>query len=272
MLIPMYLNRLALMNYRPATRLFQRRVLSNLERHLAPHSLADANRYQLEAFLGRPLAPGSRRSYRSCLRTFYAWAADEGFVEDNPAQKIPAVRVARGIPRPLDEGALRVALMRADARMRAWLLLMSLAGLRCIEVAALTPDDLMRTESGWLLYLRECKGGGTAVLPAHTAVVAALLALPISANLWWAVGAQQVSRTVGAHLRSAGIDATAHQLRHTAATMWLRESGHDLLTTAALMRHKSVETTQGYAALDPIRPAQVVAGMSIPWLLLGESA
>lgn len=263
MIIETYLNRLALQSFRPNTILLRKRVLTNLANHLAPQTLESAGRHDLERFLARDLAPGSRRVYRSCIRHFYAWATDEGFVSANPAERIPAIRVARGTPRPLDDEALRLALSHADLRMRAWLLLMCLAGLRCMEVAALTPGDLMHQDEGVILFLREVKGGGTATVPAHALVVAALAALPISAGLWWSVRPQHVGQYIAAYLRSMGIDATAHQLRHSAATLWLRDSEHDLLTTSVLMRHKSVETTQIYAQLDPVRPAQVVSSVQI---------
>lgn len=259
LLIESYLSRLTLASYRPATVDLRRRVLVNFAATLAPRELADASRHDCEQFLARPLAPGSRRVYRSTLRHFYGWAVDEGLLGENPAGRIPPIRVRAGTPRPVSEPDLRRALARADTRTRAWLLLMSLAGLRCLEVAALRPRDLVSTDGGWLLMLVETKGGAPAVVPAHPAVVSGLSMLPVSAGMWWSCSSRHVGRVVAGHLRSCGVDATAHQLRHTAATAWLRASDHDLLTTATLMRHRSVQTTQVYAQLDPQRPAQVVS-------------
>lgn len=128
-----------------------------------------------------------------------------------------------------------------------------------MEVAALRPADIMDAEGIALLYLRECKGGGTATVPAHADVLAALNALPIRDRAWWTLTPGTISTYVGRYLRSLGIEATAHQLRHTAGTSWYRASGHDLLTTARLMRHAHTSTTQGYAQLDPKRPAEVVS-------------
>lgn len=259
MLIESYLNRLTLSSYRPATVTTRRAVLGNFERAIAPRRLEDVTRHDIERFLARPLAPATRRLYRSSLRHFYQWATEEGLLSSNPAERVPPIRVKHGTPRPVSEDDLRLALSRADVRMRAWLLLMSLAGLRCMETAALRPGDLVRSDAGYLLMLRETKGGAPAVVPAHDQVVQALLSLPVMAgSTWWNVGPRQVSRQVAAHLRGCGVDATAHQLRHTAATAWLRASGHDLLATRDLMRHKSVDTTSVYAELDPVRPAQVV--------------
>lgn len=50
------------------------------------------------------------------------------------------------------------------------------------------------------------------------------------------------------------------------STSWYKASGHDLLTTARLLRHANVANTQIYALLDPTRPAQVVAGVHLPFV------
>ena len=102
-----------------------------------------------------------------------------------------------------------------------------------------------------LLYLRETKGGKTATVPAHPAVVEALLRLPVHEGRWWSVNANGISGQVSRYLRSLGIAASSHALRHSFATAALEVSGYDLLTTSRLMRHASVNNTQIYAAIDP---------------------
>jgi integrase len=258
MLISSYLARLTLANYRPRTIVARRNCLTAFQRHLGTVALADATRQHVEAYLARPLAPESRRAYRSHLRAFFAWLTEEGLITNDPTAKLPAIRVPRAVPRPIGDAELTVALGRADARMKCWLLLMSLAGLRCCEVAALSPRDVMLTEAGVLLFLSECKGGGQATMPCHPAVAAALAALPIRDGQWWEVSPQHVSREVSVFLASCGIRATAHQMRHYAGTAWYKASGHDLLATAQLLRHANVATSQTYAQLDPVRPAEVV--------------
>lgn len=122
---------------------------------------------------------------------------------------------------------------------------------------------MIRQDTGWLLFLRETKGGGQATVPAHPALVESLARLPQQGGTWWTARPAYVSRQVSVHLRACGVDATAHQLRHFAGTTWYRVSGHDLITTARLLRHASVQTTQVYSHLDPVRPAEVVASVSI---------
>lgn len=264
MLIARYINQLILAGYRPRTVTDRRRCILAFASEVAPHQVSNATRTDIEAFLARPLAPESRRAYRSHLRAFFSWACEEGLIGDDPTAKVPPIRVPRGQPRPISTDHLATALDLATGRMRAWLLLMSLSGLRCIEVSGLRPRDLTVTEAGTLLFLRECKGGGSATVPAHDAVLEALKQLPIRNGLWWECSPKTISRYVREYLTDLGIPATAHQLRHFAGTAWYRASGHDLLTTSRLLRHANVDTSTVYAQLDPTRPAEVVSLVTVP--------
>lgn len=261
-LITEYLADLAFAGASPATIRVRRQVLRHVARDVGP--LYEASPAVLKAWLARPLAPESRRAYRSHLRAYCTWLIDQGHLTVNPTDRIPNVKVPRRLPRPIDEDDLQRALAHADRRMRAWLLLMALEGLRCIEVAALEPRDLYLPEVGPpLLILRVTKGSQQATVPLHPDVLTALNQLPARGGVWWSCSANRVSEVVNRHLHDCGVTATAHQLRHYAATTWYRASGHDLLTTARLLRHKSVASTQVYAALDPLRPAEVLTSVSI---------
>lgn len=253
-----YLSRLGMAGMRPRTIQSRRTVLTAFTRSLAGRGLLEATRLDVEAYLGRPLAPESRRTYLDALRSFYRWAVEEELLTVDPTARIPAIKVKTGTPRPVTSAELDRLLALADRRMRAWLLLMALAGLRCLEVAALRPADLMPADTGTPLYLRECKGGGTATVPAHPTVLESLAVLPIRDGLWWSVNPKTVSVQVGRHLDACGVQGGAHRLRHFAGTAFYKASGHDLLATATLLRHANVQTSMIYAQLDPVRPAQVV--------------
>jgi hypothetical protein len=187
-----YINRLSLAGYRPETRRAREKCARSFAQFIHPTPLTKATRADVEAFLARDLKPESRRAYRAHLRGFYAFCLDEGLITEDPTVKVPPIRIPRAAPRPMSGDDLALALDHADPRMRAWLLLMVLAGLRCIEVAHLRPRDLLPTEAGTLLFLRECKGGGSAMVPAHPAVLEALAVLPIRDRLWWDVSPQRV--------------------------------------------------------------------------------
>lgn len=257
-----YLNRLVLAGYRPATVKARAASLGAFARTVP--DITTATRQDCERYLARPsFSPRTRRSYCSHLRSFYGYLIDEQLREDDPTARLPKFRAPMGLPRPISDADLLTALDNADRRMRAWLLLMALAGLRCMEVAALTPEDVLVTESGAILHLREMKGGGSGTVPAHPAVLEALAALPLEDGLWWRMTRGSVSTAVNRYFRSLGIRATAHQLRHLAGSTWIEVSGYDLLTTATLLRHANVATAQNYTRINPARPAEVVGLM--PW-------
>lgn len=222
--------------------------------------LLTATRPEIQEYLARPLAEESRRAYRSHLVSFYGWCVDEEILDTDPSARVPKVKVHRRLPRPISDDELGIALRSAPPRMRAWLLLMAYAGLRCMEVAALQPADL-KPGPPVLLHLRVTKGGHEAVVPAHPLVVAALAPLPISQGRWWGGSPNYISTSVASYLRSVGVDATAHRLRHYAGTAWYEVSQYDLLATAQLLRHASVSSTQGYAKIRPARATEVALAM-----------
>lgn len=259
-----HLNRLLLAGHRDQTIRTKRRMFGLLAYHLTPKTLEQATRDDLEAFLARPhLKAATRKAYRSHIRAYYKWLLEEGIRDDDPSYGLPSIRVPRGLPRPIPTVDLATALRVAPPRMRAWLLLMCLAGLRCCEVARLRPDDIVQTPTGTILFLREAKGGSQQTVPAHPAVLQQLDVLPIRNRSWWTVQPNQVSVDTARFLRSIGINATAHQLRHWAGTEWYGID-HDILTTQRLLRHASVENTQVYANIDPRRPAEVAGLVAVP--------
>ena len=261
MLVNAYANHLTLAGYRPTTISSRRKVLTAYENSLQGTPLHSATRLHVEAFLARDLAPESRRAYRSHLRAFYAWAVDEGYAQADPTEKVPPIRVTRGLPRPMTDRDFRRALDTATPRMRAWLLLMALAGLRCMEVSALRPEDIQMGNGGAVLFLRECKGGGQAVVPVPPGDQPSPVA-PAGPQRRALVDDQpRAAQPDREHAPTSERDRLDEpRLRHRAATCWFEESGHDLLLTSELMRHASVQTTQIYTKLDAEQDARRSAG------------
>lgn len=263
-MLDIHLNRLRLAGYRDETIRTKRRMFGHLTDFLDPLPLEQASRIDLERWLSRPdLKPATRKAYRSHIRAYFRWLVEEGLREDDPTYRIPAIRVPKGLPRPIPSNDLAVALAVAPPRMKAWLLLMCLGGLRCCEVARLRPVDVVETPTGTVLFLREAKGGGQATVPAVQPVLDQLARLPIRNGLWWDVQPNQVSVDVSAFLHGIGVAATAHRLRHWAGTEWYAVD-HDLLVTQRLLRHADVSNTQVYTEVDPARPAEVARLVALP--------
>jgi integrase len=263
-MLDVHLSRLRLAGYRDETIRTKRRMFGHLAATLHPKPIELATRLDLEAWLSRPeLKATTRKAYRAHLRSYYRWLVEEGVRDDDPTYRIPPIRIPHALPRPIPTDDLALALKVAPPRMRAWLLLMCLAGLRCCEVARLHPDDLMSTATGTVLFLREMKGGGQGTVPCRPEIVDQLAALPIRDGAWWAVQPNQVSVDVSRFLHGLGINATGHALRHWAGTEFYAVD-RDLLTTQRLLRHVSVSNTQVYADVDPTRPAEVAALVPFP--------
>ena len=140
--------------------------------------------------------------------------------------------------------------------------LMAYGGLRCVEVARLSWDDVDLT--GGTLYLRG-KGSKDRLIPIGPVL------RPLLARHDGAVGPvfdraapehltpRRVSQLVGKHMRRRRCDGTAHQLRHYSATHLLEQSGGNLMVVRDFLGHASVATTEVYAELVGGELARAVA-------------
>lgn len=211
------------------------------------------------------LSRSSRATYRTQLRAWFAWLAESGRREDNPADGLPQVRVPRGTPHPLTPKQVQAVLAAcADSRARqtrAYVLLAAYAGLRAHEIAKLRGDDVGERE---LTVVG--KGGVASTVPLPP--VLARLAEQMPQIDWWfpsptgvgPVSRVSVSIAIQRAFQRAGIQAVPHSLRHFYCTQALRSSGGDLRLTQRLARHASPATTAIYTqVLDEAAAAAVVA-------------
>jgi integrase len=229
---------LTVRNYRSLLTRFEAAVGDPLE--ATPAQVAE----WLATFAG--CAPETRRAARSCLSSFYRWTVEiQECCDRSPMGRIPSVKVPQGAPRPIDPIQLAIAIDVADERLRCWLLLGCDAGLRRAEIAMVRREHI----HGRSLVVTG-KGGRTGVVPMSTRLAVALAGWPVASGRLWDVGPEWVGRCIAAHLRDCGIDATAHQLRHSFACRLYSASGGDLIKTSRLMRHADVRTTTRYAMDD----------------------
>ncbi|MBK6502043.1 MAG: site-specific integrase [Candidatus Microthrix sp.] len=148
---------------------------------------------------------------------------------------------------------------------RAWLRLAAYTGLRAAEISMLRGENVLLSQH--LIVIAEGKGGRPGVVPAHPSVLQSLTDWGLPQAGWVfphtykhdePIKAWSVSHKAADYLRSCGIDATIHQLRHRFATAVYQTSGRDLRTTQELLRHATPLSTAIYTWVDPADASQAV--------------
>lgn len=235
----------------------------------------DLLRWEQGEIAGR--APETRRAYVSHVKAFYRWAVLTGVIGADPSTRLTNPKLRRPLPRPIPDDDLRRALAVAGAKTRAMMLLGAFCGLRCQEIAGLHWTDLHTHDGQTTLLVREGKGGKERVVPVPAVVMDALNVYgrrrsgpmfygrdgrPLSPN--------GVSQAISYIFGKAGLNYTAHQLRHRYATTAYRLS-LDLRMVQELLGHASPQTTARYAAFDQSQTADMLRAMDEGWQAGGRA-
>ncbi|MEM6680562.1 MAG: tyrosine recombinase XerC, partial [Pseudomonadota bacterium] len=227
---------------------------------------------------GRGLSARTLGRELAAVRGFFAWLEAADGIACPALLRIETPRARRGLPRPVAENDARAVLdaIASDgrkpweqARDAAVLTLLWAAGLRIGEALSLRGRDAPLGEA-----LRITGKGGVMrevpVLPAACAAVEAYRTLcphPLEADgplfrgaRGGALGRGTVEKAMAAARMALGLPdtATPHALRHAFATQLLAAGG-DLRTIQKLLGHRSLSTTQIYAAVDETALLSVVA-------------
>jgi site-specific recombinase XerD len=195
------------------------------------------------------LASTSRRAHHVAVRSFVDFCCDLGLRQGNPVATIRRPKEPRGVPRSLSVEEVRLlrAAVQHDDRMRMAVALGLGAGLRASEIVSVRQRDVMRDGDPLLLVIRG-KGGNTDVVPVTCPhLLAELEATRHQHGRLVLMSANTLTKKMGPLMRSIGVEDTTHALRHTYATMLLRE-GVDVRTVSSRMRHRDVSTTSRYLA------------------------
>jgi integrase/recombinase XerC len=200
----------------------------------------------------RGVTPQTRGIYLSHARSFYTWACREDVVSADPTRKLMPPKRRVGTPRDLDPNAVLGVIGRVPvAQVRLAMCLMLWGGLRCAEVAECRGQDVVTRGAGEDVLKVSGKGGRERVvkLPAWLAE-----AVRARGQGWtFASGRREgpvapgtVGRWVSDALRAGGVQATAHQLRHTNATQ-IYMAHPDPLALQGHLGHATLATVQVYA-------------------------
>jgi len=215
------------------------------------------------------LSTGTRATYYSHLRAWFAWLITTEKRVDDPTKRLPAPRTPRREPRPVTEGQLQLILavrMRTRTRMMVYLALFQ--GLRAHEIAKFKGEDIDMTARQITVL---GKGGVERTLPLHDLVGTFAEVFP-RRGYWFPspedprghIRSRSVSDIVGDVLRRAGIPkGAAHRLRHTYATR-LVQNGENLRVVQELLRHASLQTTQIYTGVTFDQQRDALGRLGLP--------
>jgi integrase/recombinase XerC len=233
--------------------------------------LAAFRQYLLKERSQRPATVNRRIQ---SLRLFFRWLQETQDANDNPAEHLRYVRYARrSQPAALNRQEVIVLLNAASnsshgmaKRNTALVQLMLQTGLRVGEVATLCYSDInLGARSGWIqvragkgLKFRQIPLNVTArrtlrdyletlgTLSDNSPLFISKRKTPISVRT-----VQNIVTELARHAQITRISVSAHTLRHTFASNYLKSNPGKLVELAELMGHESLDTTAIYT-----RPSQ----------------
>lgn len=235
----------------------------------------------LRAWLAHGVEEGKSRSTlarrTASVRAFSAWAAREGYLDADVAQRLVTPKVGKHLPTvmsPTAAGELMGNAVSSDEvhylRDSAMLEFLYATGVRVAELVGLDVDDVDLSRRTARVT---GKGNKQRVVPFGEAAADALTAWLSAGRAQLAgqteamfvgtrggrIDARQVRRVVERAAQVSGASGlTPHGLRHSAATHLL-EGGADLRMVQELLGHSSLQTTQVYTHVSAQRLKDVYA-------------
>ena len=236
------------------------------------------NALQLEA------AASTVNVHLCALRSFCGWLAEHGHVSSDPALRLKAVGTQSPLaPKSLSASQVNALLREAQqtrhaARDYAIVQMLVQTGLRIGECVALRLADVQISERQGQVTVRAGKGNKFRVVPLNASarralleylavrwrvpadwplVLAAWRTYPATLPLWHSQKGNRLSVRAMSGMVEQLVDlcvqrklvpkdTSAHTLRHTFATAYLKDYPGDLVGLAALLGHTSLETTRIY--------------------------
>ena len=205
----------------------------------------------------------------SSLRSFFDWMVKEGYITDNPCDRVESPKLGQYLPSVLSEDEVERIIGSVDIsswqgkRDRAILEVMYGCGLRVSEAAGLKISALFLDE-GFIRIIG--KGDKERLIPigemAADAIAAYLEERPIPTSksagdlvflnrFGKAISRVSLFKIVKKYTLAAGItkEVSPHTFRHSFATH-LIEHGADLMVVQEMLGHENIATTEIYTHVD----------------------
>jgi len=216
------------------------------------------------------MAPLSVRRKLACLSSFFGFLQDMGYVQGNPARRLPLPKVEQLVPVTLSQEEAQQLVAAAE---RPWtkclVILLLTTGMRRSEAVAITLEDI-DLDNGQLLV--HGKGSKERTVPLTQEAIGAIRhylkhrkktncqRLFVS-QTGESIQGRIVNRILTRVVKKAGLEGrgiTPHTLRHTFATHLIR-NGTDIRTVQELLGHSDIQTTARYLHSDT-RTKQAAVG------------
>ena len=232
-------------------------------------SIGRADLLNYREYLKGKYAVATANLYLTAAKLFLSFLSSEGYLQDNPANRIKGLKVIVGHKKDaLSASMVQNILSVFDTstlkgkRDKAMFALMTTAGIRTIEVSRADVSDII-TKDGKYFLLVQGKGhnekdssvriseGVYQLIQSYLSASkqnGALFGSVSKRNYGARLTTTSISRIVKTAMKNAGYDSkrlTAHSLRHTAATVALK-NGATLREVQQVLRHTSIAITQIY--------------------------
>ena len=246
---------------------------SDVEKFLAAYEgkAEDAGPDDITDYLSSRTRISERSQARlvSSLRSFFDWMVKEGYISDNPCDRVESPKLGQYLPGVLSEDEIDSIIGSVDTsswqgkRDRAILEVMYGCGLRVSEAAGLKISALFLDE-GFIRIIG--KGNKERLTPIGEMATDALMAyleerptptskaaddLVFLNRFGKAISRVSLFKIVKKHTLAAGItkEVSPHTFRHSFATH-LIEHGADLRVVQEMLGHENIATTEIYTHVD----------------------
>lgn len=225
--------------------------------------LTDATRLHLEEYKDYLLeAPMLRRkgtishnsasTYFACMKGMLHDAYRAGRLATDVSSLVEGITLHGVLPEHFTQEEMQ-RLIATDCKvplLKQAALFSAYTSLRWSDVVKVKPEQVVKTEDGWMLVYKQQKTRTEECIPVSEAAKAVLADFS-------SLDYDCCQRPLKEWLAGAGCTGSFHKFRHTFATALIGK-GADVYVVSKLMGHKNVKTTQIYAEVGDARKREAV--------------